>query len=92
MSYLLESGDLQRHIFQTLQPTYARRYRSMMAAIEEYLIPWESHYRRQAGIWWGILYLAHAAETTISKRGGNVSKEGQKPRHSTWKYLRDYWR
>ncbi|KAL2047948.1 hypothetical protein ABVK25_011177 [Lepraria finkii] len=39
MSYLLESGDLQRHIFQTLQPTYARRYRSMMAAIEEYLIP-----------------------------------------------------
>lgn len=39
MSNLLESGDLQRHIFQTLQPTYARRYRSMISAIERYLVP-----------------------------------------------------
>ncbi|KAK4691474.1 hypothetical protein P7C71_g5532, partial [Lecanoromycetidae sp. Uapishka_2] len=39
MSNLLESGDLQRHIFQTLQPTYARRYRNMADAIEEYLVP-----------------------------------------------------
>lgn len=39
MSELLESGDLQRHIFQTLQPAYARRYRSMMDAIETFLIP-----------------------------------------------------
>lgn len=39
MSNLLQSGDLQRHIFQTLQPTYARRYRSMISAIEQYLIP-----------------------------------------------------
>ena len=39
MSKLLESGDLQKHIFQTLQPCYARRYRSMIAAIEQYLIP-----------------------------------------------------
>lgn len=39
MSSLIESGDLQRHIFQTLQPTYARRYRSMISAIEEHLLP-----------------------------------------------------
>ena len=39
MSNLIESGDLQRHIFQTLQPTYARRYQSMISAIEEHLLP-----------------------------------------------------
>ena len=39
ISNLIESGDLQRHIFQTLQPTYARRYHSMISAIEEYLLP-----------------------------------------------------
>jgi len=39
MSKLLESGDLQRHIFQTLQPTYARRYRIMIDAIVKHLIP-----------------------------------------------------
>ena len=39
MSELLKSGDLQRHIFTTLQPSYVRRYRSMIAAIEQYLLP-----------------------------------------------------
>ena len=39
MSKLMESGDLQRHIFQTLQPTYARRYQSMISAIEDHLLP-----------------------------------------------------
>lgn len=39
MASMLESGDLQRHIFHTLQPTYARRYRTMMSAIDKYLIP-----------------------------------------------------
>jgi len=39
MSKLLESGDLQRHIFHTLQPSYAQRYRSMIDAIEKHLIP-----------------------------------------------------
>lgn len=39
MSNLLESGDLQRHIFLTLQPAYARRYRKMVAAITEHLLP-----------------------------------------------------
>ena len=39
MSKLLESGDLQRHVFQTLQPTYARRYRIMIHAIVKHLIP-----------------------------------------------------
>lgn len=39
MSNLIESGDLQRHIFKILQPAYARRYRSMVSAIEEHLLP-----------------------------------------------------
>ena len=39
MSKLLESGDLQNHIFYTLQPSYAQRYTSMMAAIKHYLVP-----------------------------------------------------
>lgn len=39
VSNLIESGELQRHIFKTLQPTYARRYQSMITAIEEHLLP-----------------------------------------------------
>ncbi|KAL8794168.1 MAG: hypothetical protein Q9195_003236 [Heterodermia aff. obscurata] len=39
MSNLLQSGDLQHHIVTTLQPAYARRYYSLMSAIEKYLIP-----------------------------------------------------
>ena len=39
MSKLIESGALQSHIFKTLQPAYARRYQSMISAIEEHLLP-----------------------------------------------------
>ena len=39
MSNLIESGTLQSHIFQTLQPAYARRYQSMISAIEKHLLP-----------------------------------------------------
>lgn len=39
MSKLLESGDLQKHILETLQPAYARRYRTMISAIDTHLIP-----------------------------------------------------
>ena len=39
MSNLIESGDLQRHIFEKLQPTYARRYQRMISAVEEHLLP-----------------------------------------------------
>lgn len=39
MAKLMESGDLQRHIFQTLQPAYAHRYHRMMTAIEDHLVP-----------------------------------------------------
>ena len=39
ISSLLQSGDLQHHIVTTLQPAYARRYYSLMSAIEKYLIP-----------------------------------------------------
>ena len=39
MSNLLQSGDLQQHITAILQPAYARRYYSLMFAIEKYLTP-----------------------------------------------------
>ncbi len=39
MANLIESGDLQRHIFTTLQPAYARRYQSMISAIKDHLLP-----------------------------------------------------
>ncbi|KAG6997620.1 PLP-dependent transferase [Physcia stellaris] len=39
MSNLLESGELQHHIVRTLQPAYARRYYSLMSAINRYLVP-----------------------------------------------------
>ncbi|ORY13863.1 pyridoxal phosphate-dependent transferase [Clohesyomyces aquaticus] len=35
----LESGELQRYVFETLQPAYAERYRKMVSAINKYLIP-----------------------------------------------------
>ena len=39
MSKMLDSGDVQRHIVDILQPTYARRYYSLISAIEKYLVP-----------------------------------------------------
>ncbi len=39
MANLIESGDLQRHISQTLQPAYARRYNIMVDAVKKELMP-----------------------------------------------------
>ncbi|KAL8950982.1 MAG: hypothetical protein Q9222_003016 [Ikaeria aurantiellina] len=39
LTHMLKSGELEDHIFTTLQPTYARRYYSMMKAIERHLLP-----------------------------------------------------
>jgi DNA-binding transcriptional MocR family regulator len=39
MAHLLESGKLQKHISETLQPMYAKRYNLMMSAIEKHLVP-----------------------------------------------------
>ncbi|KAI4149540.1 MAG: hypothetical protein LQ341_001290 [Variospora aurantia] len=39
MTHLLQTGELEKHIFNTLQPAYARRYHSMMNAIECHLVP-----------------------------------------------------
>ncbi|KAL8689593.1 MAG: hypothetical protein Q9218_004768 [Villophora microphyllina] len=39
MTDLLESGELDKHIYTTLQPSYAQRYYSMMDAIEKHLLP-----------------------------------------------------
>jgi DNA-binding transcriptional MocR family regulator len=35
----LETGELQRFVYDTLQPTYCRRYRKMIAAINKELVP-----------------------------------------------------
>ncbi|KAF2461925.1 pyridoxal phosphate-dependent transferase [Lineolata rhizophorae] len=35
----LESGHIQRHIYSTLQPAYAARYRALVAAMHEHLVP-----------------------------------------------------
>lgn len=35
----MESGELQRYVYETLQPAYGSRYRKIMAAINEELIP-----------------------------------------------------
>lgn len=39
MTSLLESGDLQRHVFHTLQPAYERRYHTLVSSVEKYLVP-----------------------------------------------------
>ncbi|KAL8715456.1 MAG: hypothetical protein Q9220_000790 [cf. Caloplaca sp. 1 TL-2023] len=39
MTHMLESGEVEDHIFTTLQRAYARRYFSMMGAIERHLLP-----------------------------------------------------
>lgn len=36
---MLESGKLQDYVFSTLQPSYGKRFRKMMATIQEELIP-----------------------------------------------------
>lgn len=33
------NGELQRRVFEQLQPTYGRRYRSMIKAINDLLVP-----------------------------------------------------
>ncbi|KAL8773345.1 MAG: hypothetical protein Q9209_001739 [Squamulea sp. 1 TL-2023] len=39
MAQMLDSGELEKHIYNTLQPAYARRYHDMMDAINHYLLP-----------------------------------------------------
>ncbi|MCJ1479118.1 hypothetical protein MMC13_007802 [Lambiella insularis] len=39
MTELLESGELEKHLHEKLQPAYARRYRAMIAAIKDVLVP-----------------------------------------------------
>ena len=43
MAETLETGDLQRHVYDTLQPAYGRRYRLMIRAISKHLIPLGVH-------------------------------------------------
>jgi DNA-binding transcriptional MocR family regulator len=35
----LETGELQRYVYETLQPSYGKRYRTIIAAIDKHLIP-----------------------------------------------------
>ncbi|KAF2437776.1 PLP-dependent transferase [Karstenula rhodostoma CBS 690.94] len=39
LAEMLASGDLQRHVYEVLQPSYGRRYRKMVTVIEKELIP-----------------------------------------------------
>ena len=39
VSHMLQSGTLQEHIFQILQPAYARRYKILVSAVEKHLTP-----------------------------------------------------
>ena len=36
---MLSTGELEKHIYTILQPSYARRYYAMMAAINRHLLP-----------------------------------------------------
>lgn len=35
----MEDGELQRRVYEQLQPSYGRRYRSMIKAINDLLVP-----------------------------------------------------
>lgn len=39
MAETLATGDLQRFVYDTLQPTYCKRYRKMVEVINKELIP-----------------------------------------------------
>lgn len=39
MAEALESGELQRHVYDRLQPALGNRYRRLVKAVHEYLIP-----------------------------------------------------
>jgi DNA-binding transcriptional MocR family regulator len=39
----LETGELQRFVYDTLQPIYCRRYRKMIEVIQKELIPLGAH-------------------------------------------------
>ena len=80
MSKLLESGNLEHHIFQTLQPAYAERYRKMISAIEHYLVPLgitlPQPNRDIVGgyfVWFSLPYPLKASDLTIrAKQEENV--------------------
>lgn len=85
MAKLIESGDLQHHIFTTLQPAYSRRYHRMMAAIEEHLVPLgiklhQSNQKTTGGyfVWFSLPHRLRADEVaTKAKEEENlIIKEG----------------
>lgn len=39
MAKLLESGDLQQHVFHKLQPAYQRRHHTLVSSVQKYLVP-----------------------------------------------------
>ena len=39
MTEMLASGELEKHLYTVLQPAYARRYRAMISAINDVLVP-----------------------------------------------------
>ena len=39
LAEMVASGELQRHVYEVLQPSYGRRYQSMVTAINKELVP-----------------------------------------------------
>ena len=39
MADTLQTGDLQRHVFEVLQPAFGKRYRALVGAINQWLVP-----------------------------------------------------
>lgn len=71
--HMLASGTLQKHIFEELQPAYARRYHRIMGAIEKHLLPlglsMPQADREVAGGYFVWLTLPHSLNSTkIYKR------------------------
>lgn len=47
IAHMLEKGQVQKHIFEVLLPSYASRYRKLIGAIERILHPLGCTSRRQ---------------------------------------------
>ncbi|KAK7550080.1 pyridoxal phosphate-dependent transferase [Phyllosticta paracitricarpa] len=79
MSLLLEWGELQQHVYGTLQPALAARYRTMVSAIEKHLVPLGVTYGRPGGEFAGgyFVWLSMPAPLT-GVEVARIAREEQK--------------
>jgi DNA-binding transcriptional MocR family regulator len=86
MTHLLQTGQLQAHITQTLQPAYAARYHTLLNAITTHLLPLGFNLPRAdrdvAGgffLWLGLpegLAASHFARVCVEREEGVVVAPG----------------